>query len=89
MSDKTKRVSYELERGEKNEFTTKRTAQSGHSGVFARRFRRLGSYSLGLLTHSIDAKECAKRVKTCDEFSAEGGREAKNFRCFVREKDSM
>jgi len=40
---------------------------------------------LGLLTHSIDAKECAKRVKTCDEFSAEGGREAKNFRCFVRE----
>ena len=26
MSDITKRVSYELERGEKNEFTTKRTA---------------------------------------------------------------
>ena len=45
-----------------------------------------GSYSLGLLTHSIDAKECAKRVKTCDRFSAEGGREAKNFRCFVRER---
>ena len=62
MSDKTKRVSYRLEE-EKNEFTTKRTAQSGHSGVFARRFRRLGSYSLGLLTHSIDAKECSKRVE--------------------------
>ena len=91
MSDKTKRVSYRI--GKRREKRVHNKTHSAKRPLW--RLRKTIPTAWKLFLGFADPfnrcegmfEKSGKRVTNF--LSAEGGREAKNFRCFVREKDSM